>query len=123
MRALMGLIQDRYGTYCAQQKVPPRLQVEVARVLENGKARQVYLKKSLGTKDLRTANVRAKPVLMEFDRLLRAAEALKGAKPATRASLSPAEINRMAEYVYANTLEWDERIRVGGRNELKRMGI
>jgi hypothetical protein len=60
---------------------------------------------------------------MEFDRILRAAEVMKDGKPSTRASLSPAEINRMAEYVYANTLEWDERIRVGGRDELKRIEI
>jgi hypothetical protein len=27
----------------------------------------------------------------------------------------------MAEYVYAKEFAWDERIRVGGRDELKRM--
>lgn len=37
MRALMGLIKDRHGTWCAQQSVPDRLQVAVARVLGNGK--------------------------------------------------------------------------------------
>jgi hypothetical protein len=41
MRALMGLIKDRHGTYYAQQKVPERLQVAVARYLGNGKAKQV----------------------------------------------------------------------------------
>jgi hypothetical protein len=55
MRALMGLIKDRHGTYFAQQKVPERLRAAVARYLGNGKAKQVYQKKSLGTKDLRTA--------------------------------------------------------------------
>jgi hypothetical protein len=92
-------------------------------VLAQGKDRQSFLKKSLGTKVLSQANITAKPVLMGFDRILQAAEAMKDAKAATRASLSPAEINRMAEYVYAKTLEWDERIRVGGRDELRRMGI
>jgi hypothetical protein len=53
MRAMMGLIKNRHGTWCAQQKVPNRLQVAVALVLGNGKPKQVYLKRSLGTKDLR----------------------------------------------------------------------
>jgi hypothetical protein len=69
-RALMNLIKDRHGTYGAQKKVPAPLQAAVAQVLGNGKARQAYLKKSLGTKDLKAANVRAKPVLMEFDRII-----------------------------------------------------
>ena len=67
-RALMGLMKDRHGTYYARVKVPERLQAAVARVLDQGKERQSFLKKSLGTKDLKTANVRAKPVLAGFDR-------------------------------------------------------
>jgi integrase len=123
VRALMGLMRDRHGTYYARKKVPDRLQEAVARVLNRGKDRQTFLKKSLTTKELKAANIRAKPVLMEFDRILRAAEALNDAAPPTRASLSPTEIERMAEYVYGKALAWDERIRVGGRDELKRMGI
>jgi hypothetical protein len=76
MRALMGLIKDRHGTWCAQQSVPNRLQVAVARVLGNGKPKQVYLKRSLGTKELRAANIRAKPVLAGFDRIIRDAAAM-----------------------------------------------
>jgi integrase len=123
MRALMGLIKDRHGTYCAQQKVPERLQAAVALVLGNGKPRQVYLKKSLGTKDLRTANVYAKLVLAGFDRTIRDATAIAKrptVSPPLRASLSEAEIARMAEYVFAKTLAWDERFRVGGRDEQRR---
>lgn len=123
MRALMGLIKDRHGTYHAQQKVPLKpqgLQEAVAKVLGKGKPRQTHLKKSLGTKDLKTANVRAKPVQMEFDRIMRGAQALLDTKPPTRDSLSPIEIDRMAEYVYARELEWDERFRFGGRDELNR---
>src|SRR5262245_35004939 len=104
MRALMGLIKDRHGTYYAQKRVPDRLQEAVARVLKSDKPRQVFLKRSLGTKVLKDANTRAKPVLMEFDRTLSAAEALlkrpMQAKP-LRTSLNDAEIKRMAEYVYA----------------------
>ena len=50
MRLLMGITKDRHGTYYARKKVPPRLQEAVARVLNNDKARQVWLKRSLGAK-------------------------------------------------------------------------
>jgi integrase len=123
MRAMREMIKDRNGTYYAQRKVPKRLQGEVAAVLNHSTGRKPFLKKSLGTKVLSQANISAKPVLMEFDRIIRAAEALKNAKPPLRDSLSSAEIGRMAEYVFAKALEWDERLRVGGRDELKRMGI
>ncbi|MCP1967348.1 DUF6538 domain-containing protein [Bradyrhizobium elkanii] len=123
MRALMGLIKDRHGTYYAQKRVPDRLQEAVALVLKADRPRQVFLKRSLGTKVLKDANTRAKPVLMEFDRTLSAAEALlkrpSQAKP-LRTSLNDAEIKRMAEYVYAKALAWDERTRYG-RDELKRI--
>jgi hypothetical protein len=118
MRALMGLIKDRHGTYCAQQKVPERLQGAVARVLGTGKPRQVYLKKSLGTKDLRTANVRAKPVLAGFDRVLRDAAAIvsQAVTPLPlRSSLNAAEIARMSEALYGKLLADDEAFRFGGR--------
>src|SRR5262249_35703624 len=108
MRAMMGLQKDRHGTYYARQKVPIRLQEAVARVLDNNKVKQVWLKRSLGTKDLRKANVRAKPVLMEFDRLIARAEGLLKARP-VRTSLSDAEIRRMAEYVYAHTLSMHDK--------------
>ena len=81
MRAMMGLIKDRHGTYYAQKKVPDRLQAAVARVRGTDKARLVFLKKSLGTKSLRDANVRAKHVLAEFDRTLMDAEALLKPSP------------------------------------------
>ncbi len=96
MRAMRDLIKDRHGTYYAQRKVPERLQRAVAVIEKHSKDRKPFLKKSLGTKVLSQANITAKPVLMEFDRILRAAEVMKDAKPTTRASLSPAEINRMA---------------------------
>jgi hypothetical protein len=123
MRALMGLIKDRHGTYYAQKRVPDRLQEAVAQLVKSGRPRQVFLKKSLGTKVVREANTRAKPVLMEFDRTLRDAEALTKRPEETvslRTTLNDAEIRRVAEYVYARTLAWDERTRYG-RDELKRM--
>ncbi len=113
MRALMGLIKDRHGTFHAQKRVPDRLQEAVAKVLNSARPRQVFLKKSLGTKALREANTRAKPVQMEFDRVLDQAEALLVAKP-VRKSLNSTEIKRMTEHYYASVLSEDDRQRLAG---------
>ena len=114
MRALMGLIKDRHGTYYARHKVPERLQAAVAVILDNGKAKQMWLKKSLGTKVVSEANVRAKPVQMEFDRIIAEAEAQLKSRP-LRTSLSDIEIKRIAEFFYAHELQVDEELRVDGR--------
>src|SRR6516165_8566327 len=116
MRALMGLMKDRHGTYYARHKVPERLQETVARILDNGKARQVWLKKSLGTKVVAQANVRAKPVQMEFDRILAQAEAQLKKRP-LRTSLSDIEIKRIADFFYAHELAGDEEMRMDGRGD------
>ena len=113
VRALMGMMKDRHGTYYARVKVPERLQAAVARVLDQGKERQSFLKKSLSTKDLKAANIRAKPVLAGFDRVFGEAEQLLAARP-LRDSLSAVEIRRMAEIYYADILETDETVRREG---------
>ncbi|WP_441280274.1 tyrosine-type recombinase/integrase [Bradyrhizobium sp. 63_E2_N1_3] len=119
----MGVIKDRHGTYCARKTVPEKpegLQAAVARELNNGKAAQKHLKKSLGTKDLREANIRAKPVLAEFDRIIATAKARLAettAPLAKRTSLNDTEIKRMAEWVYATALREDEALRFSGRLE------
>ncbi|MFB9263582.1 hypothetical protein ACFFWD_10415 [Bradyrhizobium erythrophlei] len=77
----------------ASKRVPDRLQEAVARVLKLDKPRLVFLKRSLGTKATREANTRAKPIQMEFDRMLERAEALLIAKPVRR-SLSAIEVRR-----------------------------
>jgi integrase len=109
----MGLMKDRHGTYYARMKVPDRLQAAVARVLDQGKDRQSFLKKSLGTKDLKAANIRAKPVLAGFDRVLGEAEQLLTERP-MRESLSATEIKRMSEIYYAVMLDNDETTRREG---------
>jgi integrase len=109
----MGLMKDRHGTYYARVKVPDRLQEAVARVLDRGKDRQSFLKKSLGTKDLKAANIRAKPVLAGFDRVFGEAEQLLAARP-MRESLSATEIKRMSEIYYALMLDNDETVRREG---------
>jgi hypothetical protein len=81
MHALMGLIKDRHGTYYAQRRVPAHLQEAVARVLSSARDRQVFLKKSLGTKSLKLANVAATHVLADFNRTLADAEALLKERP------------------------------------------
>ncbi len=99
----MGLIKDRNGTYYAQRRVPERLQEAVARVLNSGRERQVFLKKSLGTKSLKAANVAATHVLADFDRTLADAEALLKERPVVP-SLTDAQIKRMVESYYAAML-------------------
>jgi integrase len=111
---MMGLIKDRHGTYYARHKVPERLQETVARLLDNGKAKQVWLKKSLGTKVVDEANVRAKPVQMGFDRIIAQAEAQLKERP-LRTSISDVEIKLIADYFYAHELEGDEGLREDGR--------
>jgi hypothetical protein len=118
MRALMGIRKNRHGTYYAYQKVPERLQAAVARMLNAGKPRQANLVRSLGTKDLKAANIRAKSVLAGFDRTLRDAAKIverQSATPTPRKSLNPAEIARMSEALYGKLLADDEASRFGGR--------
>jgi integrase len=107
MRWGMGLSKNRHGTYYAIKKVPAHLQEAVAEVLENGKRRQVWLKRSLGTKDRSEANRRVKAVQIEFDRTLERAKDLLVERP-IRDSLSEAEIKRIAEYHFAEMLHLDE---------------
>jgi integrase len=117
------LIKNPAGTWCVQRKVPEKLQAAVARILGGKKPAQVYLKKSLATKDRREATRRAPHALADIDRTLREAAALTArpkAKAVLRSTLTDTEIKRMAEYVYANALAWDERTRYG-RDEMKRM--
>jgi hypothetical protein len=123
MHSMPYLIQNSARVWCIQRKVPERLRAAVARILGGKKPTQVYLKKSLATKDRREATRRAPHALADIDRTLRQAEALVNQptpKAALRANLTDTEIKRMAEYAYATTLAWDERTRYG-RDELKRM--
>ena len=71
-----------------------RLQAAVARVLDQGKDRQSFLKKSLGTKDLKAANIRAKLVQAGFDRVFGEAEKLLAVRAMLK-SLSATEIKRL----------------------------
>ena len=106
----MGLHKDRHGTFYARHKVPLRLQEAVAGVLDKGKTTQVWRKRSLGTTALTEANVRGKPVQMEFDRIIAQAETQLKERP-VRTSLSNIEIKRIAEYFYAHELVVDEELR------------
>lgn len=110
VRALVGTMKDRHGTYYARVKVPERLQAAVARVLDQGKDRQSFLKKSLGTKDLKAANIRAKLVQAGFDRVFGEAEKLLAVRAMLK-SLSATEIKRLAEIYYAVMLDRDEAVR------------
>lgn len=113
----MGVIRDKKtGIYHARKKVPRHLETAVARVLESDRPKLSWLKKSLGTRDARRANVLAKPVLADFDRVLARAEALSKAVP-KRSDLSDREIKQIADYLYASMLMEDDARRVEAQEE------
>jgi hypothetical protein len=119
MRALMGVIKNKYGVYHARRKVPKELEEATAKVLGHLKPRVAWLKRSLGTKDLREANIRAKPVLIDFDRTLARARALICEQP-VRAALNQVEIDRISEHYLASLLAADEEQRREGKELLRR---
>jgi hypothetical protein len=93
-------------------------------VLDNGKGVQKHPKRSLDTKDPREANIRAKAVLAEFDRIIGKAKALIADatfRPSNARAWTPPKSPASPEHVYAEALAWDERVRFGGRDEMKWM--
>jgi integrase len=116
MRAMSGVSKNRHGVYYVRKKVPKQLEQATAEVLGNGKSRQVFLKRTLDTKDLREANIRAKPVLIEFDRILAQAEALTVQRP-VRTTLEKREIELITNYFYAHQLAADDEDRREGGSE------
>jgi hypothetical protein len=86
---------------------------QLLRSSDSKQDRQVFLRKSLGTKSLKAANVAATHVLADFDRTLANAEALLKARPLIP-SLIDAQIKRMAEYYYATLLARDDEERREG---------
>jgi hypothetical protein len=109
-----GVSKNRHGVYYVRKKVPKQLEQATAEVLGNGKSRQVFLKRSLDTKDLREANIRAKPVLIEFDRILAQAESLQ--RP-MRTALEKREIEQITNYFFAHQLAIDDDDRREGGSE------
>jgi hypothetical protein len=98
--------------------VPRHLEEAVARVLGNGKPKQVWLKRTLATKDHSEAKRRVKAVQIEFDRILERAQELLAERP-LRDTISEAEIKLIADRHYAEMLHLDdEETREGtGRDE------
>src|SRR5437660_5293140 len=108
MRFGMGLFKNEYGVFHVRRKVPKRLEMAVARVKDAPKERISWLKQSLRTKDEKRAKVLAKPVMMEFDRVLAQAEARELEHP-VRTELTEVEIKQIANYSYAHELGADEK--------------
>lgn len=113
MRVGMGLIKNNHGVWHVRRKVPKALEAATARVMGAPKERVSWLKKTLGTKDDKRAKVLAKPVMMEFDRIIAQAEALEVEHP-VRTELTEAEIKQISDYFYAYELRADEDLRVDG---------
>src|SRR5689334_13957585 len=96
MRVGMGLIKNEHGVWHVRKKVPKALEKATATVTGASKPRVSWLKETLRTKDQKEAKVRAKPVMMKFDRVLAQAEALLAERP-LRSSLSEKEIKQIAD--------------------------
>lgn len=109
----MGVVKDRHGTFYARKKVPKNLEAAVAKNTDAGKPRVSWLKASLRTKDLRQANIQAKPVLAKFDAIIAEAASSVADRP-LRTSLTQRELERMAAYHYALALRDDELSRTAG---------
>jgi hypothetical protein len=116
MWAMSGVSKNRHGVYYVRKKVPKRLEQPTAELLGNGKSRQTFLKRTLDTKDLREANIRAKPILIEFDRILAQVEAMTVERP-MRTTLQRREIEQIANYFYAHQLAADDVDRREGGSE------
>ena len=116
MRISVGIVRNQHGVFHLRKKVPKKLEEAVAVVTGSSKPRVAWLKKTLGTKDVKAAKVRSVPLLMDFDRILAQAEAVNAERP-LRTSLSEKEIERIAEYHFANVLAEDEEMR---RDEVDR---
>lgn len=122
MRVLMGIVKNEHGTYHVRRKVPDKLQAAVALILGSDKPKVSWLKKSLGTKDASKANVRAKPVMMDFDKIIAKAEASLKQRP-VQSSLSDAEIKRISAYHFAFMLNEDEEHRAGDFEDSAEFGL
>jgi hypothetical protein len=113
MWALMGVVKNEYGVFQVRKRVPNKLREAVAQVQGASKTRVSWLKRSLHTKDLREANILAKPILIEFDHVLAKAEALTAERPLMSA-LDDRRIEQIASYHFASILEEDEEVRRDG---------
>jgi hypothetical protein len=87
-----------YATkYTARRRIPPHLQGAVGRLCNPPKERVTWLQKSLSTKELARANVAAKAVLMDFDRIIARAQGSLSEHP-LRTELPDKEIEQIAAY-------------------------
>jgi hypothetical protein len=112
----MSIIRNEYGVYHVRKKVPEKLEQATATVTGSSNDRVSWLKRSLRTKDKQKAKRLAPPILMEFDRILAEAEALVAERP-LRTSLDRREIDRIADFFYADLLAGDEERRLHGDSE------
>jgi hypothetical protein len=109
----MDVLKSKDGIYFVRKKVPAKLEEAASTVLGASRPRVSWLKRSLRTQDPHEANIKGKPVLMEFDSILaKAASRLRDVP--LRTQLSEREIERMPSYQLAFMLEEDEEVRREG---------
>jgi len=71
MNVGVGLIRDRNGTWIVRRKVPERLREPVSCVLDKTKQKQMWLQRSIRTKDKAEAKRLAPAILGELPRCYR----------------------------------------------------
>jgi hypothetical protein len=116
MAVSMGLIKDRHGTWIVRRKVPEWLREPVTRVLGKDKQQQTWLQRSTGTKDKAEAKRLALPIMAEFAETLQKAKGLHAERP-LRTTLTQQEVDRLADWHYANVLAADEAFTTDGAAE------
>jgi hypothetical protein len=114
-RVGMGLIQKN-GMWIVRRKVPPRLREPVSRVLGKPKQQQTWLQRSTGSKHQAEAKRLAPAIMAEFAETLAKAEGLLTERP-LRTVLAQAEIDRLADWHYADMLATDEEFTTSGAAE------
>src|SRR5262249_12593681 len=109
-----------HGTYEARKKVPRHLEEVVARLLGNGKPKQIWLKRSLATKDHSEAKRRVKAVRIEFDQILERARELLAERP-LRDAISEAEVKLIPARHTAEMLHREDKETRHGTGRDERM--
>jgi hypothetical protein len=121
MMAMSDVSKNRHGVYYVVKRCRSGWGSH-RRVLNNGKSRQIFLKRSLDTKDLREANIRAKPVLIAFDRIPAQAEGLNVQRP-MRTTSEKREIEQITDHFFAHQLAIDDEDRREGRPDPLFQGV
>jgi len=104
----MGIVRNRYGVYEARKKVPKRLEEATATVLGASKQRQIVAQEVIRDEGPSRSESQSKARAHGVRPACSRAPRRSSAEKPLRASLTQAEIDRMAELHYAKVLAEDD---------------